>query len=64
MLHLESGRRYVRRNGTITPPLEPCGNSFFDPESCRFFSNHEFGNRVFGEMMTDADDLISEAQLQ
>jgi hypothetical protein len=64
MLNLEIGRRYIRRNGTITPPLEPCGSSFFDPESCRFFSNHEFGNHVFGEMWTDADDLISEAQLQ
>ena len=64
MLNLEIGRRYIRRNGTITPPLEPCGKSFFDPESYLFYSNAEFGNQVLGEMVQDDEDLISEAPPQ
>lgn len=61
MLRLEIGRRYIRRNGTITPPLEPCGNSFFDPETNFFYSNAEFGNHIYGPSYEEDEDLVSEA---
>lgn len=64
MLHLERGRRYIRRNGTITPPLEPCGDHFFDPETNLYYSNAEFGNQVLGEMVQDVEDLVAEAPPQ
>lgn len=64
MLHLDRGRRYIRRNGTITPPLKSRGDNFFDPETSLFYSNEEFGNQVYGASGEDADDLISEAPSQ
>jgi hypothetical protein len=39
-MKLEAGKRYVRRDGTITPPLEPCHRSdwLLDPETEFYFA--------------------------
>lgn len=65
MLCLEFGRRYVRRNGTITPPLGRTTNFFIDPEECYGYHNGPGGNRVFGTNGPDDPcDLIAEAPPQ
>lgn len=65
MLHLETGRRYVRRNGTITPPLVCSLIFFIDPEVNYGYHNGPGGNRVFGaDGPDDPCDLMAEAQPQ
>lgn len=65
MLNLETGRRYIRRNGTVTEPLERGSIFLIDPEEGYGFHTGPGGNRVFGsDGPDDPCDLIAEAPSQ
>ena len=61
-MKLEVGKRYVRRDGTVTPPLTLDNDGdFLDPETMMAFDNDDFGNLVFGSFMIRMEsDLMQE----
>lgn len=67
-MKIEEGKRYIRRDNTITPPMELYCSEFsginvvFDPEHNWLYNNsEEFGHLVFGKSKREhSHDLIEE----
>lgn len=62
-MKLEAGKRYVRRDGTISGELELYPRGWLqDPDTSLFFdpSDEEFGHLVFVGTKSCAKDLVKE----
>lgn len=58
---IERGRRYIRRDGTISQPLLEVGQFLLDPGSGFYFSaDTEDGHLVQPDFPPHAKDLIEE----
>ncbi len=60
-MELQAGKRYRRRNGTITPPLEHYNVFLLDPETGFVFDNGLDGNFVCSYFVPYGEDLLEEA---
>lgn len=63
-MKVENGKRYVRRDGKITNPLEHCGpiGFLFDSaHSCVYSAHDDDGHKIY-ESFDDDGDLIQEFQ--
>lgn len=60
-MKLQVGKRYRRRDGTISPPLEPYLIFYLDPETGFCFDNSPDGNYVSGPSIPYDEDLLAEA---
>lgn len=66
-MRIHEGKRYVRRDGTITQPMEPYMQDLigyavvFDPETLWRYNNSEHGGNVYGRSTREHEkDLIEE----
>lgn len=66
-MKIEEGKRYVRRDNTITPPLEHYGSNMRgfvvveDTSNAYLYNNTEFGHMIFGKNGKEHPcDLIEE----
>lgn len=58
---IEAGKRYMRRDGSITDPLVPAHDlktCFVDPESNFYYSNRPDGHLALGCYTESPEDLI------
>jgi len=58
-MKIQEGKRYVRRDGSVTKPLTMICKNYFEDEETGFFYMSDDGS-VFGEEEKDPKDLVKE----